>query len=243
MSKIILDCDLMRHKDSGLYHYCLNLGHYVQKALAKNKERKISFYIPNAEKRTFGPQANCLVEKKWHHKVFNPFLLDCDIWHAPFQSGRVLPPNNKRIKVVLTIHDLNCLHEDKPDKERVESLQKTQQLIDNSHAIVCISHHSKKDVLTHLNVKDKPVHVIHNGTHQVDIPPEKPAGLRPSKPFLFTMGYVNRKKNFHTVVSLLKDTDFDLVVAGKLDEPEYINKMHLLSTELGVSDRMHILGP
>jgi len=26
MYKIILDCDLMRYRDSVLYHYCLNIG-------------------------------------------------------------------------------------------------------------------------------------------------------------------------------------------------------------------------
>ena len=243
MNKIILDCDLMRYKDSGLYHYCLNLGVYVKKALDKEQAGRISFYVPSAEKKSFGPDASCIIEKKWHEKFFKPFLRDCDIWHSPFQSGRIFPKNNKHTKVLLTIHDLNCLYEDKPDKERIESLQKTQRLIDNSHAIVCISHHCKKDVLTHLDVKNKPVHVIHNGTHHVYIPPVKPGGYKPLKPFLFTMGYVNRKKNFHTLVPLLKDNDFDLIIAGKLDEQDYVNKMRLQATKLGVSERLHILGP
>ncbi len=244
MYKIILDCDLMRHKDSGLYHYCLNLGMYVKNALTKEKNGQISFYLPSSESKTFGKDASCIVERKWHDKLFKPFLWDCDIWHAPFQSGRIIiPKKNKHIKVLLTIHDLNCLHEDKPDNERVDSLQKTQKLIDRSDAIVCISQHCKNDVTTYLDVKNKPVHVIHNGTHNVTVPPEKPAGYKPSKPFIFTMGYVNRKKNFHTLVPLLKDTSFDLIIAGKLDEQDYIHKMRLQARKLGVSERLHILGP
>ena len=243
MYKVILDCDLMKYRDSGLYHYCLNLGTYIKKALDKEMEDRISFYVPSAEKRSFGNDASCIIEKKWHEKFFKPFLWDCDIWHAPFQSGRILPKSNKQIKVLLTIHDLNCLHEDKPDKERIESLQKTQRLIDASHAIVCISNHCKKDVLTNLDVKDKSVFVIHNGTHNVYAPPIKPAGYKPSKPFLFTMGYVNRKKNFHTLVPLLKNSDFDLIIAGKLDEQDYVNKMRMQARKLGVSERLHILGP
>jgi len=243
MNKIILDCDLMRYRDSGLYHYCLNLGTYVKKILDKESEERISFYVPSAEKKSFGTDASCIIEKKWHQKFIKPFLWDCDVWHAPFQSGQIYPPKSKRIKVMLTIHDLNCLHEDKPDKERIESLQKTQRMIDNSDAMVCISHHCKNDVLTHLDVKDKPVHVIHNGTHHVSNPPPKPGGFKPVKPFLFTMGYVNRKKNFHTLLPLLKDTDFDLIIAGKLDEPDYVNMIRQQSRKLGVSDRLHILGP
>jgi hypothetical protein len=31
--KIILDCELMKHPNSGLYHYCLNLGLSVKSQL------------------------------------------------------------------------------------------------------------------------------------------------------------------------------------------------------------------
>jgi glycosyltransferase involved in cell wall biosynthesis len=98
-------------------------------------------------------------------------------------------------------------------------------------------------VLTQLDIKNKPVHVIHNGTHNVAIPPAMPSGYKPAKPFIFTMGYLNRKKNFHTLIPLLKNNNYDLIVAGKLDENDYVQKMRLLSRKAGVSDRLHILGP
>jgi len=243
MYKIILDCDLMRYRDSGLYHYCLNLGTYVKRILDRDRDGKISFYVPAAEKNSFGPAAGCIIEKKWHQKFIKPFLWDCDIWHAPFQSGRIVPTGKKGPKILLTIHDLNCLHEGKTVKEQKHSLQKTQQLIDRSDALVCISNHCKKDVLETLDVKGKPVYVIHNGTHHVHIPPEKPSGYAPARPFLFTMGYVNPKKNFHTLISLLKDEGLELVVAGKLDDPDYVKKMKRMAAMEGVKDRLHILGP
>lgn len=198
MHKIILDCELMRYRDSGLYHYCLNLGIYVKKILDEEQDGHISFYVPAAERNTFGKDAGCIIEKKWHQKFIKPFLWDCNIWHAPFQSGRIVPVGNKRLKVLLTIHDLNCLHEEKTVQEQRQSLAKTQKLIDNSHAIICISEHCKDDVLTHLDIKDKPVYMIHNGTHRVSVPPAKPARYLPARPFLFTLGYVNRKKFSYT---------------------------------------------
>ncbi|HMU10048.1 MAG TPA: glycosyltransferase family 1 protein [Ferruginibacter sp.] len=244
MYKITLDCDLMRYRDSGLYHYCLNLGSYVKEALNRESEGRIVFYIPPAERGSFGNDAHCIIEKKWHLKFFKPFLWDCDIWHAPFQSGRIIvPPKNKRVKVLLTIHDLNCLHEGKSPKEQRESLNKTQRLIDRADAIVCISHHCKSDVLTHMETGNKPVHVIHNGTHNVTVPPPAPAGYMPVYPFIFSMGYVNPKKNFHTLVPLLKNKEIELVVAGKLDDAEYVNSMRIQARKLGVSERLHILGP
>lgn len=241
--KVILDCDLMRHPNSGLYHYCLNLGNYVNRHLAKTGGNPLSFYVPKDEVKSFDDPQHCIVERKWHHKLIKPFLWDCAVWHAPFQSGRIIPANNRKIKVLLTIHDLNCLHEDKSAKERRLSLQHTQKLVDRANAIVCISNHCKKDVLENLDTGDKPVYVIYNGTHQVSTPPAMPHGYKPAKPFLFTMGYVNRKKNFHTLVPLLENNDMELVVAGRLDEPDYVNNMNIVAEQLGVHDRLKILGP
>lgn len=239
----MLDCDLMRYPNSGLYHYCLNLGLQVKEILDRNKEGDISFYVPPSAKMAFGNPASCILERKWHQKIFKPFLWDCDIWHAPFQSGRVIPLNHKRIMVLLTIHDLNCLHEGKSIREQKHSLAKTQRLIDQSHSIVCISSHTYQDVMQHLDTGDRPVHVIHNGIHRVMETSFGPSTYRPKRPFLFTMGYVNRKKNFHTLIALLQDSGYELVIAGKLDEPDYARKIKKLAEEAGVHDRVKILGP
>lgn len=243
MGKIILDCDLMQHRDSGLYHYCLNLGNYVNRQLEKEGADSIGYYVPEREKNTFENKGNCITERKWHHRFFKPFLWTCDVWHAPFQSGRIFPSKRGKTKILLTIHDLNCLYEDKPAKERRLSLLHTQKLIDRADAVVCISHHCKKDVKANLDTGEKPVYVIHNGTHHVNKPPEMPAGYRPSRPFVFAMGYVNRKKNFHTLVPLLQDDNIELIVAGRLDEPDYISNMKKNAELLGVQDRLKILGP
>lgn len=243
--KIILDCDLMKHPHSGLYHYCLNLGLYMQRLISRENAGHISFYVPPAEQNTFGAEAKSIVEKRSIMNFFNPFLKKCNIWHAPFQSGRIVPDKRKYpgIRVLLTVHDLNCLYEDKTAKERRMSLEQTQKLVDRSDAIVCISHHCKKDVLTQMDTAHKPVYVIHNGTHHVNTPPENPAGYKPALPFLFTMGYVNRKKNFHTLVPLLENNDLELIVAGRLDDPDYISNMKKQAEAMGVHDRLKILGP
>src|SRR5688572_16001551 len=177
--RIILDCDLMRHRNSGLYHYCLNLGTYVRKILDQEHKGEMKFYVPPSEHTAFSDNEACIIERKWHVRYVRPFLLNCDVWHAPFQTGRLIPQPKNRIKILLTIHDLNVLHEDKPQKEKIESLKKTQKLINNSDAVVCISNHTKKDVLENLNVDGKPVHVIHNGTHYVNTAPLYPPAYKP----------------------------------------------------------------
>src|SRR5215217_6200596 len=126
MGAIMLDCDLMRFPNSGLYHYCLNLGLHVNELLAEQGQSKMQFYVPRNAKKSFDDGNKVIVEHKYH-RFFKPFLLDCKIWHAPFQSGRIIPQREKSVRVVLTIHDLNVLHEQKSVKEQRNSIAKTQQ--------------------------------------------------------------------------------------------------------------------
>lgn len=242
MNTVFLDCDLMRFPNSGLYYYCLNLGEEVNKLLAHDKNMSLTPYVPAGEKSAFDDPV--IIEKKWH-KYWKPFLKKNSVWHTPFQSGRmVLKGTHRGIKKLLTIHDLNTLHEGKSPEEQQKSLRHTQYLIDQHDAIVCISEFTKKDVLTHCEVGNKPVHVIHNGIHHVNNPGNVLPPKAFSRPFLFGMGYVNRKKNYHTLLPLLiKNQDIELVIAGRLDEPDYVSSIKETAEKLNISDRLHLTGP
>jgi glycosyltransferase involved in cell wall biosynthesis len=41
----------------------------------------------------------------------------------------------------------------------------------------------------------------------------------------------------------LRDENIELIVAGRLDEPDYIDNMKKEAQAMGVSDRLHLLGP
>lgn len=233
----------MRYPNTGLYHYCLNLGIYVNRLLETEGMEPMRMYVPPREVDSFGSRSRTITQKPWH-KFFQPFLLGCKIWHAPFQSGRMIPQNRKGIKVVLTIHDLNPLHENHLTPADVrKSIAHTQWLIDQSNVLVCISDFCKQDVLSHCNVGNKPIYVIHNGTHNVGEPKLEMNSYRPKRPFLFAMGDVNRKKNFHTLVPLLEGNNYELVIAGRLAEGDYIEAMKKEAVALDVSERLKILGP
>lgn len=243
MNKVILDCDLMRYPDSGLYHYCLNLGDHINKLLDERGEKPVYMYIPWERSVPFKGQA-CIPEKRWH-KFYKPFLVGCRVWHAPFQSGRILPSkNNRHIKVLLTIHDLNTLHEGKSLKEQIKNLAHTQSLINRSDAIVCVSEFVKKDVLNNCDTGSKPVYVIHNGKNVLHFPALSSASYKPERPFLFAIGYVNRKKNYKVLLSLLKENEhIELVIAGYHAEADYVNTIKEEAERLEVSDRLKLLGP
>src|ERR1700759_3868574 len=194
MNEIILDCDLMRHPNSGLYRYCLDLGNSLS-GITEDNER-VRYYVPPAEKDAFDDPAASIVEKRYH-RFFRPFLSNCKVWHAPFQSWRIIPPKENRAKVVLTIHDLNALHEGKSKQEQLSSIAHTQALIDRSDALICISEFTKRDVIENCHTYNKPVHVIHNGAQRPQDGVLHASSYKPTRPFLFGIGYVNVKKNYH----------------------------------------------
>jgi glycosyltransferase involved in cell wall biosynthesis len=244
MSRIILDCNLMKYSHSGLYHYCQHLGDYINQLLVEEHQPRMQMYLPPRRKLTLAYEPYHLVEERWH-KFFQPFLRNCRVWHAPFQSGRILP-NKKRypaIKVVLTVHDLNVLHEGKPDEVQRESLAHTQSLIDQSDAIVCISEFTKSDVLAHCHVGDKPVYVIYNGLNKVPDQVGEPVTYKPERSFLLGIGYQNKKKNYHVLLPLLESNpDLELLLVGHQDDPAYVAQMQQSAQTMGVGDRLHLLG-
>lgn len=244
MHKVILDCDLMRYPDSGLYHYCLNLGEHINELLRQRGGHPLYLYMPNSGKVPFKFQQTCIPEKRWH-KYYKPFLTGCRIWHAPFQSGRILPAKkSKDIKVLLTVHDLNALHEGKSLREQHRNMIHTQSLINRSDAIVCVSEFVKNDVLKNCDVGNKPVYVIHNGKNMLHSPGLSASSYHPVRPFLFAMGYVNSKKNYKVLLPLLKTNEnIELVIAGRLAETDYLKILKQEAERLHVADRLKLLGP
>jgi glycosyltransferase involved in cell wall biosynthesis len=244
MSRIILDCNLMKYSHSGLYHYCQYLGDHINQLLAAENQPLMLLYLPPRRKLRLAAEPYHLVEERWH-KLFKPFLKDCRVWHAPFQSGRILPDKKRypAIKVVLTVHDLNVLHEGKPAAVQQKSLAHTQSLIDQSDAIVCISEFTKSDVLAHCRVGDKPVYVIYNGLNKAPDQVGEPTAYKPERSFLLGIGYQNRKKNYHVLLPLLQSNpDLELLLVGHHDDPAYVEQMRQSAQAMGVSDRLHLLG-
>jgi glycosyltransferase involved in cell wall biosynthesis len=166
-----------------------------------------------------------------------------NIWHASYQNTAYLPVRNRRIKVVLTIHDLNFIYDDKKSEiKKMKHLRHLQNNINRCDAIVCISDFCKADVLNYCDTGNRPVHVIYNGTNTLTRPTLTPFSYKPLKRFMFSIGVVTRKKNFHTLLPLLVSNDMELIIAGKFDDPVYLNYLLDRASELGVEKNLHVVG-
>lgn len=237
MPRFVIDCERLKYPNNGLYTYCSELGQSLLKRVAPPEE--LYFYLPSYRQTIFSEQAH-YNQKAWH-KLWMPYSKDIQVWHTTYQLSDYSPASSN-IKQVLTIHDLNFLY--KPNyKHRISGqLAKVQRMINRADHLITISNYVKQDVLQHLNIGNTPLSVIYNGCNIKSFPDFNNPVYRPNRPFLFTIGTILPKKNFHVIPCLLKDTDYELIIAGNANT-SYQKQILQEAAHYGVQDRVKILGP
>ncbi|MBC8592572.1 glycosyltransferase family 4 protein [Oscillospiraceae bacterium N12] len=231
---VIFDCERMRYPNTGLYVFGKELVTALQKE-SFQRGKKLMIY---ARKSTVDDWGINIERKKVFKSLHKRILLtpkDTGLWHSPFQLSHFFP---KGKKILLTIHDLNFLYELNANAQKAE-LFKLQKIVDKSVHIVAISQFVKNDILSHLDTKGKEVSVIYNGCSIFNGRLQEPP-IKPQKKFLFSVGTVLPKKNFHVLPCLLQENDYELIIAGV--RSEYENKIIEEAQELGVSERVKIIG-
>jgi glycosyltransferase involved in cell wall biosynthesis len=219
----------------------MNLGRYLERNINISREQ-LTFYTPPGQQDWTFHRRNHITQFPLH-KFCLPDLSGYDIWHSTYQNTHYMPMRNRRIRVVLSVHDLNFLYDEKKTElKKQKYLQYLQRLIDRADAIVCISEFSRKDVQSHCDTGNKPVYVIHNGTNLLGKAELGTASYKPRKPFLFSIGVMHRKKNYHVLLPLLRNNAMELLIAGKEDDPNYVSYFRDRSREMGVEDNVRMLG-
>lgn len=230
---VSIDLDKIKYPNTGLHSF----GMQFMKAMEKIREEEnmdVSYWLPS-KMSAFPLQSKRIL--KWRDRFFPLAIKKEEIFHQIFQLGKYMPGKDR--KVVLTIHDLNFLYENSAKKAQ-KLKRKLQRNIDRSHRLVAISEFVKQDVLKNMQVGGKVIDVIYNGCsfyegEQTDSPVYRPKGG-----FLFTVGTVLPKKNFHVLPVLLRDNDRELIIAGNISA--YAREIMEEAERYGVSDRVKILG-
>ena len=237
--QIIFDCERMKYPHTGLYHFCLHLG----KALlnAKRSNEVITFYTDKINKGIFGAEEQYLLQRPIH-KLMLPDLKKFDVWHVTHQHS-MYNPSAKKVPVVLTIHDLNFLKGGLKNTSKQKAyLKKLQHKVDNAHHLVTISKFVLDDLGEHIDIEKKPVSVIYNGCNIDMLPVLIPPAVSTEKQFLFTIGTIAEKKNFHVLPRLLIKNNFHLLIAGVIQDRDYQKRIIEEAAQLGVLDRIHFVG-
>lgn len=239
IAKIIFDCERMKYPNTGLFHFCKNLGRALLQRASVEKE-SISIYVQKKYRDQFGAGTD-FIDQSPIHKFFLPGLKGYDIWHATHQSTNYFP-FQKKIKILLTIHDINFMHEqNRSEKKKQRELAKLQKKIDRADRVVAISNFVAADVQKYLQIDPHKLSVIYNGCNiDHSIEPHHPKNI-PASPFLFTIGTIVEKKNFHVLPALLVNNNFQLLIAGVTNSNAYREKIIEEAAKWKVLDRVVFL--
>ena len=233
LPRVVIDLEKLRHINCGLGRFSYHLGREIL-ALGDDRFEPVLF-LPKGAGRWFAdlPATPAFLDvAPWKKEAVQRFVRPVlrpvlgrpafAAWHVTNQMSRYLPLD-PRVPVVLTIHDLNFLHESPHDDQLAtidRKLADIQAKVDRASVIVTDSAFVAADVARHVELRGKPVHVVPLG-----VPEPAPASAArppflPEGPFLFTVGNCLAHKNFHVLLDLVERLPGQrLVIAGKKATP------------------------
>ncbi len=232
----------MKYPFTGLYHYCFNLGKSLVTEVDKNK-MDLSFYLSKKNRGIFGADQQYL-KQSFFHKLSMPSLKGYAVWHATHHETAYLPIKSK-LPILLTVHDLNFIHDnEKSTEKKGRYLRDLKNKIDCADHIVAISKFTLSELNHYIDLKNKPISVIYNGCNIiVPITQIMRPLAAPSTSFLFTIGTIAVKKNFHVLPSLLVGNQKKLIIAGIVQDADYKRKIIQEAVKWKVINRVFFTGP
>jgi len=238
MKKVFLEMEKLKNMNSGLGQFCFQLGNTIFQSSSLKFEPH--FFLPAKLKNIFGNHFNYI--KSSTFCKFFPVKGRFDIWHCLHQESSYWPSSGSA-KIILTIHDLNFLEIKKSKWKQKRRLKKLQNLIYRADAITVISKYTEKVVRENLKIPDIPLQVIYNGNSLKTFSFVSKPDFAPDGKFFFSIGIITLKKNFLTLVPLLKHSnDYHLIIAGNKND-SYAQEIQNLAKSLGVSNRLIMPGP
>ncbi len=241
LSKILFDCERMKYPHTGLYHFCWELG---QELITQSQGTgiEIDLYAKKNVQLQFATRPSFL-EQSAFHKFLMPNLDQWQLWHATHQATDYYPGKDV-IATLLTVHDLNFLHETYRSKQKkTREKDKLQRKLDKADRVVAISEFVAKDLKENMQLDPAKLQVIYNGCNIKSAKILAEPSIKPNAEFLFTIGTVVPKKNFQTLPALLQNNDMQLLIAGAIHDKQ--SQQHILDQAIafGVADRVIFTGP
>ena len=216
MSKsVLIDLSALAELYCGLGQVALSYGRYFEKNYKKaNAPYSLTLLVPDKMIGKFGNEVSYLSSSRKLTRKFQFLLPKFDVWHSIHQSTR-FKPQYSGTKYILTIHDLNYLYEKKGLNRLCKHL-KLQQKINRADEIVCISKFTKAEIEKRTKLKGKKCRVIYDYIEPLNKSKSIEPRIEIKNPFFFSIGVIQRKKNFHVLLDLMKlYPDKHLYIAGK----------------------------
>ena len=174
------------------------------------------FIVPDQLVGSFGPHID-YIRRSRKREDLKRLTCHIDLWHATDQQFHLRGGDKQTIQL-LTVHDLNFLRE-KSGLHRWRHIVQLNWRMRRSDHLTCISQYVKDDILAHYHIGNKALDVIYNGIGSqesgVESREQRPSFILDDKPFFFTIGQIREKKNFQTLVPMMKYLpEYRLYISG-----------------------------
>jgi len=206
--KILISLDRIKYPNSGLGRVSMDFFNEI----SSRDEFEYTFLVPSGYEKSIPKTFSTIILTPWK-RLFSGYMKRFDLIHILHQLPKYSVSGAKRL--LFTIHDLNFLYT-KNAKKREKYRRRIELNIKQADALAFISKFTQRDCHNNLsNIDKKPSIVIYNGSAPLKDPSIKPDWC-PSSPFLFSVGVFLSKKNFHSLIPLLKNlpTRYNLIIAG-----------------------------
>ena len=244
LPRVCLDCEALKDLNSGFSHFIIPLAHELLAQNQREPRYRFSFFTPASAQGVLGTQGVRYLTQRSFHKYFNPHSYRLQLWHATQQLSWYVP-TSPVTKVVLTVHDLNFLHESPDEHTYTRQLAMVRRNLSRADYVVTISDYVLQDILRHADLLgytgETPLRYVRRGVEALLPTTGHHPALVPTRPFLFGLGTINAKKNWQVLLPLLENTDYELIIAGSFAEPSYANELLAAARRAGIAGRVHLL--
>ncbi|OBX22154.1 glycosyltransferase involved in cell wall biosynthesis [Gelidibacter algens] len=167
-----------------------------------------------------------------------------NLWHSVNQNTKI-EPFSRETPYLLTVHDINFIEEDTGGRLNFR-INQFKDKIKRSNGVVYISEFAKSMTHQHFNVPSVPEYVIYNGNtlnnKSMILTENSYTKFLPTRPFIFSIGQLVEKKNFHTLIEMLRIlSNVDLVIAGDL-KTDYAEILKQLIQKYRLQTKVFLLG-
>jgi len=241
--KIGYEAKRVFHNATGLGNYSRELIRILSEYYPENtyflynpKQGKVRRFVPN-HVNVFEKRPDSLFGKIfstfWRQRgIVRQIAADrIDLFHG--LSGE-LPAglSSKRIKCVVTIHDLIFLRFPHFYSffDRKIHFKKMCHAVHAADAVIAVSAQTKRDIIEFLRVPHTKIHVIYQGCHSVFKRPATEARCmrlretyRLPEKFVLHVGTIEKRKNVLALVKALSESEIPIVIVGR--ETQYARRV------------------
>ncbi|MCT4204177.1 glycosyltransferase family 4 protein [Elizabethkingia anophelis] len=251
--KIGYDAKRFFHNTSGLGNYSRDLVRTLAEYFPENE---YLLFAKNTSERTKGllERSNIIFRKISKGNLARQMKMGkdaqnegCEIFHG--LSGELpLKWNNKKIKKIVTIHDLIFLKYPKFYSffDRKIHTWKFKKATKDSDLIIAISEQTKKDIMEYFKTPESKIKVIYQTCHEAfkqsfskeELTAVKIKFKLPER-FILNVGTVEERKNLFSVVKAIKGTNIPLVVVGR--ETKYSQRIRRFIAQNEMEGQVYFL--